>query len=154
VETQVKGVSFFAVYSIVPLLLLTGLVVLAFVAVRAQHTRARPSRGPIWAGGERYARASMQYTGSAFSALIWQPQARAVPTLPTTPLPSDLQPAAGHHVTEWFSQLTNRIIGGLLAVSTSIGNQLQGGDIRRYLAYIFLVFVIILLAFLLRQGGV
>jgi hydrogenase-4 component B len=53
------------------------------------------------------------------------------------------------YVVEWFRAFYNRLLRWLLTGSTWAGNTLQNGDIRRYLGYIFLVNIIVLVLFLL-----
>ncbi|NIV38429.1 MAG: hypothetical protein GWN58_56130, partial [Anaerolineae bacterium] len=50
-----------------------------------------------------------------------------------------------------FRQSIEAIASWLIAVAERFGNWFQGGDIRQYLGYLFVVFIIVLLVAVLWQ---
>lgn len=134
-----------------------GLIVLlpaalAFVRRRRRQLVSRP----VWTCGAHYEPEAMQFTGGALAALVWQPFARqAGPEDPAVShrqkpdyLPRRLYLSGTRFVHEYFRQGYNLAAGWLVRFSAGLGNWFQSGDIRRYLAYIFIIFfVVLLLAF-------
>ena len=111
-----------------------------------------------WNCGTPYAPAT-QYTSGALSFLLRDLFGAAHEEAPTNVpdyLParldlsrSTLYPQA---VIEFFRANYNRGIHWLLSRSQVIGETIQNRDIRRYLAYIFAVNIIVLIVFLLSKG--
>jgi hypothetical protein len=101
-------------------------------------------RRPVWAGGRDYEPASMQFTGGAFSALVWDPMAREYHHAPGTLLPTAFRVSPRRAVVEQGNRLYNAVAGRTLAVSERIGDRLAGGDVRSYLLYIFVAVVAVL----------
>jgi hydrogenase-4 component B len=139
-----------ATLSLLPLMTLVILPLLAVLAANRWRALVPPRYSAIWSGGERYLPQTMQHTGGAFSALIWEFLAQpASPPSPKGSLPATFILAERRYVPEGFNRLYNNLFDVLLRISTGVGRGLQNGDIRRYLMYIFATFVavLILLAF-------
>ncbi len=109
--------------------------------------RFRPARSsPVWVGGEPYQPQTMQYTGSALSALVWETfQKHAAARRFEEPLPTVFALAEGRYVMEQINRGYNAGIAMVLRASTWVGEHLQNGDIRMYLLYIFGAFITVLL---------
>jgi hydrogenase-4 component B len=119
--------------------------------------------GPAWTCGSPAALEHMQPTGSALYALIWQPFATESETLATRmteqqekPLPgavfdedveldpSRLELSEKHYVREVFLWVILRAVRTLQRLAQTFGDWFQPGDIRRYLTYIFITFILAL----------
>jgi NADH:ubiquinone oxidoreductase subunit 5 (subunit L)/multisubunit Na+/H+ antiporter MnhA subunit len=134
-----------------PLLLLGGLPVLLVVVLKVW----RWVRRPVWVGGEPFAPHSMQYTGGAVSALVWESVGREGGAAAEAPLPAVLQLSPRRSVVELVNRIYNGLVAGITGWSQRIGDRVQGGDIRSYLMYIFVAVMLVLavLAVLRRAGG-
>lgn len=135
--------------SMVPLrglILLPGLATVIALVWR----RYKPPRvSAVWSGGERFQPEAMQYTGSAFTFLIWEPlarQARAVAS--PGDLPAAFQVAFERVVNEPFNALYNALLTQLRQAATWLGDRVQNGDIRAYLVYILGAFILVVLTLL------
>jgi len=118
--------------STLPLLLLWLLPVL-IAGVAGTH---RWPRRPAWVGGTGYDAEQMQYTGSAFSAQIWEPIARAVDHEPPGLLPGAVRVTSRRVVVEQGNRIVNRLLRLVLRSSEGFGARVHSGDVRRYLLYI------------------
>ncbi len=128
-------------------------IILALVAVgmvRWRRTHQPVVRG-VWHGGMPV-RQTMQISSEAFSFLIWRSFADRVP----------FSKMRNKQQTRYYLSLTthwrildvfrwgyNRIIDILVNVAEQTGNYIQNGDIRRYLTYILIVFIIVMIVLLL-----
>lgn len=149
--------------SIVACFLGFGVWVLRRVRLRG-HPRVMESKTP-WNCGTPYNSFQTQYTGAALSFLIrdlfgtgWGFVSRSLPKdyLPANMVMSEGAsggtPRTSQIVLEVFRVGYNRLISWLLLVSARIEAFFQNGDIRRYLAYILIVNLIVLLFYLLYSG--
>ncbi len=140
-----KGDVHQAALSLVPAGLLVVLpLALGWIIWRLRRSRGWTS-GPIWAGGEMYDVRYMRYSGTAFSFLAWEILARRPEEIHSqSPLPAYYRVSDERAVPEFFNQLYNRIIQFTLEMSEGLGRFFQSGDIRTYLLYIFVAFLIVL----------
>jgi hypothetical protein len=146
---------------------LAGILALSIgwaLAARRGGGAARQLSGPAWTGGAEGQTPAPRWTGEAFGALVWLPFSRsdrpgsaaagaAIPRPeagagPPAYLPERHAITAARWIIDPFCWVYNRLLGGLIAVSQRLGDSVQSGDIRRYLFYIFSVFVALLLALL------
>jgi hydrogenase-4 component B len=138
-----QALGYTAVLHMLPLVVLAVLPVLLTVALRV----AGWTRRPVWAGGEPFEPAVMQYTGTAVSALVWEPIGgeRAAPAEAPLPVTFRMSPRRG--VIELTNRLVNGLVAGVTTASQRIGDRFQNGDVRSYLLYIFgaVVFVLAVL---------
>ncbi|NPA91105.1 MAG: hypothetical protein GXO55_06625 [Chloroflexi bacterium] len=150
--SEQDGLAYHASISLIPTLLLVGTVMLVGGIVWRALARARVS-DTVWAGGEPFVPRKMHYSGTAFSFLIWEVMARDPEHIkPDHPLPAYYRVTETRAVPELVNRWYNRLILLTLQTSEWVGNFVQGGDIRRYLIYIFATFLVVLLAtLLLRQ---
>lgn len=150
--------SYAAQLFMLPLLVLAVLPLTLAVLLSAR--RKLPTRGPIWTCGTLYYPETMQITGGAFAFLAWEWAGEKV----SAPVSSSElnEPAAAdrflwrlplsmtRYVREDFRRGINGIINKLLAASWRIGEWFQGGDIRAYLGYLFIAFILALIIAVLR----
>ena len=137
-------------------IMLMVVVILGVLALLLNaRRRVRRVQAP-WNGGTPFDPASMQPTSSSLSFLIRDLISLAprkfdhgLPEYLPAKLILSRSSSLPQIVVEQFRTLYNRFIHWLLNRSTGAGNALQNGDIRRYLGYIFLVNIIVLLLFLL-----
>jgi hypothetical protein len=125
--------------------------------------RYRLRRGPLWIGGDSFQPGSMQYTGSAFSSLVWLPfEKRQMPAfllrwMKAEDAPEYLpvsEPLTERRVVlELFRLGYDRSLRLLLTIAQSIGDWIQNGDIRRYLRLIFVLFVLTLVVLIMISAG-
>lgn len=128
--------------------------------------RWRRLSGELWTGGAAYQPEAMQISGSAFSYMVWSwleprkegkrpPVGEEVEQAGTSTasewLPWRLNLSEGRRVREPFRQIIDAAVGWLITTSEQFGNWFQGGDIRRYLGYLFVTFIIMLLVAVLWQ---
>jgi hydrogenase-4 component B len=137
------ALSYTAALAIWPLVALAVMPLVITLTAGVWHKQKPLLRSPVWAGGERHHPDTMQYSGSALSALVWGWLASSRPVL-EEPLPSRFKLAENRWVIEPFNYLYNLFIRVLLGISAWVGNYLQSGDIRRYLLYIFAALIIVL----------
>jgi hydrogenase-4 component B len=157
------GEGYDAALPLIPLMLLVAIPVVLTVGLRPWKWRTRK----VWVGGEPFSAKTMQYDGSALSALVWEPlskrrperadEAPAVPAAAVTeaeppimtpnPLPVDVVLSSRRVVLERSNQAYNALIAAVIKASDSFGKRVQSGDVRRYLVYI-LATVILALVFL------
>lgn len=139
-----------------PLAALLGVAV-GLLALSLALRPGRRARRPAWPWncGAPLDAATMQPTAASLSDLIRhlvtdpaRPPAGIHEYLPARFVLSE-SPIYPQAVYESFRQMYNRWIGWLLARSEGLGLAIQGGDIRRYLSYIFMANLIALLLFLL-----
>lgn len=138
--------SYRATLPTIPLLAL-AIVPPLLVAIAALLRRAgRPREyGPVWTGGEAFDPATRQYTGTALSALLWEPLSSRSPRLDAgAALPTTIHLSGRHYVVRYFSTLYDGLMRALIAFSTRFGDRFQNGDIRSYLLYIIAAFMIAL----------
>jgi len=164
-ETTV-GVTYDARLSMPALLLPVGLPLALGLGVSVLHGRRR--RGPLWNCGTAYRPESMQISGGAFSFLIWEwaggQRARSAPGSEPgaegesespgqgAPVPWRLFQSENRYVGEYFRKMMNAALIRALRAAERFGEWFQGGDIRQYLAYLFIVFVLALLVSVLWGG--
>ncbi len=145
--------------SMLPLLIL-ALVPLTLATIVGVH-RQRWKRGPLWTCGTPYRPEAMQITGGAFAFLTWEwagGQQKIAPSSPHTkeeidgnspvnedPIPWRLPLSETRYVYEYFRMLINAMVKRLTVYSKDFGNWFQGGDIRQYLVYLFVAFMLILI---------
>jgi hypothetical protein len=125
--------------------------------------RNRLRRGPLWIGGDSFQPGSMQYTGSAFSSLVWLPfEKRQMPAFLLRWLKAEGAPeylpvseplTERRVVLELFRLGYDRSLRLLLTIAQSIGDWIQNGDIRRYLRLIFVLFVLTLVVLIMISAG-
>jgi hydrogenase-4 component B len=141
---NVDGYS--AQISMLPLLTLAALP-LALAALVVGMRRGRPKRGPLWTCGTDYVPGAMQITGGAFAFLTWE-WAGEKATTPTKAehVPWRLRLSENRYAREGFRRVLNASVNRLLRVSEQFGNWFQGGDVRQYLGYLFIVFILALIA--------
>jgi hydrogenase-4 component B len=147
---------------VIPLVLLVVVPVLLTLLLRARRWVSRP----VWVGGVTFRPETMQYTGSALSALLWEPVSRrdlaadpaADPvSLNAPPGASGVPVGAGHSpfraelpvshrrtLLEVASLVYNKVVRRTLAASEWFGSRLQGGDVRGYLLYILATVILVL----------
>jgi hypothetical protein len=101
----------------------------------------------------------MQISGSAFSYMVWswlekqkernqKPGGKRAETEAPAPrpwLPWRLPISEGRRVREPFRQGIEAVASWLVAIAERFGNWFQGGDIRQYLGYLFVIFIVVLL---------
>jgi formate hydrogenlyase subunit 3/multisubunit Na+/H+ antiporter MnhD subunit len=133
-------VPYRAALPVLPLILLCLLPVVLLLLLRWGGWERRP----VWAGGQPFAPDRMEYTGGAFSALVWEPVAREHHMIHGTPLPTAFRVSPRRVVVEQGNRLYNCLVRVVLQVSERIGRSLANGDIRSYLLYIFSAVVAVL----------
>jgi hypothetical protein len=67
-------------------------------------------------------------------------------------MPWRLMVTQTRYVREFFRRAIDGTLERLLSVSQYVGDWFQAGDIRQYLAYLFVAFVIALILFVMRTG--
>jgi hydrogenase-4 component B len=146
-----------AILPMLPLLLLVGSAIGLTALLRAW----RWTRRPVWVGGTKFEPDTMQYAGNALSALLWEPisrlrEATEVPGPPAGQAPQEDPDSAILYSEElrlsprrWVPELTNylynRLVSGIVAASDWCSSQLQDGDVRSYLLYMFLIVLLVLI---------
>lgn len=155
----VAEISQLAIY---PVLLMAIFGVIGLIGGNAfsrKHRTIYPASP--WHGGEAYTPQTMQYTGAALSSLIrgTVPLGRSLPEKDDAPdyLPARIDLSRSRDYpqveVEFFRVGYNRIIAWSLEKSRQAGELIQNGDLRRYVFYIFLSNVVVLLLFLWLGGG-
>ncbi len=150
--------AYHATLPIMPLLLLVGSVIGLTGLLRAW----RWTRRPVWVGGAKLDPATMQYSGNALSALLWEPLSRrkpsnpsAVPVVPedrptqedrgpAMPYQEELRLSPGRSLPELANYLHNRLISRIITSSYRSGERLQNGDVRSYLLYMLVILLLVL----------
>jgi len=102
------------------------------------------TRRPVWAGGEAFQPRTMQYTGGAFSSLVWELVAGPPGASPGAPLPASFRLSGRLAVVEQANRLVNGLVTRVTTASQRAGDRVQDGDIRNYLLYIFGVVMVVL----------
>lgn len=130
-------------------LLLAPATIAAAAAMSIAAIRRRtdwPEMSAAWTCGTAYDPEAMQITGGAFSFLIWASIGGVKEdTLSSCePLPSRLAQSSERYVTEYFRKVYDIILAALIKGSDFVGNWVQGGDVRRYLSYILIAFLVVL----------
>lgn len=140
--------------SMVPLLILVTLPFVLALLLRLRvrvrdrrrrrvHTRTR-TPPPVWTCGTDYHPETMQITGGAFSFMTWEwAQADRSEPAPGR-IPWRLKLSANRSVREPFRRALDVALGKLSAASGRFGDWFQGGDIRQYLAYLFVAVILAL----------
>jgi hydrogenase-4 component B len=138
-----------------PLLLLTG----SAIGLTALLQAWRWTRRPVWAGGTALDRDSLQYSGNALSALLWEPMSRRRPHRAAVedgllteekghgaagPYREELPLSPRRSVPELANYACNRLVWRIAAVSKGFGNRFQNGDVRSYLLYMFMIVLLVL----------
>jgi len=146
-----------ATLPILPLLLLVGSAIGLTVLLRAW----RWTRRPVWVGGTALDPSTMQYSGNALSALLWEPMSRwrqpgpVAPGIPdalparedrgsAAPYQEDLPLSPRRSVLELANYSYNRLVSRIVAVSDRFGNRFQNGDVRSYLLYMLVIVLLVL----------
>jgi hydrogenase-4 component B len=134
--------------AMVPLLVLLVLPFVLVLLLRLRvrlRTRTRPrSRPSVWTCGTDYHAQTMQITSGAFSSMIWEwTQANRSEPAPRA-IPWRLKLSADRFVREPFRHALDAALGKLGAASSWFGDWFQGGDIRQYLAYLFVAVILAL----------
>lgn len=140
--------------------LAAGLMILGFGTVIAFNPRRSIRKPEIpWNCGTPLAQESMQPTGAGLSELLRRLlgiSPKRVRRLPPEYLPARLVLSKStefpQDVIELFRASDNWLIHFLLTRSERLGRYLQNRDIRRYLAYILITNVTVLILFLLLGG--
>jgi hydrogenase-4 component B len=128
----------------VPMLPLAMLCVIPAVLVVALRW-AGWVRRPAWAGGREFEPGRMQFTGGAFSALVWDAVAQELDEgSPGIPLPTVFRVSRRRAVVERGNQLYNAVVRGTLMTCERLGARFAGGDVRSYLLSIFVAVVSVL----------
>lgn len=135
----------------------TAAVVIA--ALRPMNRRGAVRVPPeTWNGGTPYAQTTMQYTGAGLSFLL-RDSISAVASSPATEndyLPSRLtlsdSEAYPQAVVEVFRERYNRLADWVVTRSERFGLYLHNRDLGRYLLYILIANVVVMVLFLLVRG--
>jgi hydrogenase-4 component B len=136
-----------------PLLALAALPLLLAALATMRHRRGR-KRGPLWNCGADYRPGAMQITGGAFAFLSWVWASGPVPAPSQAErVPWRLRLSQNRYVREDFRRALDSAVQRLLGFSERFGAWFQGGDIRRYLGYLFIVFILALIVSALWQGN-
>lgn len=117
---------------------------LAFL-VAARNRPASPRS--VWTGGATYRPEQMQITGSAFAALVWGRFARRWALegdLSASSIPWRISLSASYFIPDHFRRFFAGLSARLVAGAHYLSNRIQSGDIRWYLAYLFLAFLMLL----------
>ncbi len=158
-QTRLSNRIILAIFLIVLGSVIAGIWLRRALAARKQAAHLVPP----WLGGVPYDSTRMQYTGAAFASLIWKPfESKARSRTPGSPaavdgrngkfLPFQETVKQGRSVAEFTRLVYDYLIERLLALCETIGLKVQPGDIRVYLQYIFMLFIVILLFLLLTVG--
>jgi NADH:ubiquinone oxidoreductase subunit 5 (subunit L)/multisubunit Na+/H+ antiporter MnhA subunit len=139
--------------------LLVGLGLPAALGLVLSWRRQRLT-GELWTGGTAYRPEAMQISGSAFSYMVWswlevrkgRPRRESGEEAGLSGaaatgewLPWRLPLSQNRRVREPFRQAIDGAVMWLITTVERFGNWFQGGDIRQYLSYLFVTFVIVLL---------
>ncbi len=156
--THLGSGVYHATLPIAPLLLLAGLAVGLTVLLRAW----RWTRRPVWVGGTELDPATMQYSGNAVSALLWEPmtgrrrrstaavsgrlddRAAEPGDRPGMPYPDELRLSPRRSVPEFANFASNRLISRVVSWSYRVGGAIQNGDVRSYLFYMLVIVLLVL----------
>jgi hydrogenase-4 component B len=154
---ETEGPVYTARLFILPLLVLAALPLALGILVSMR--RGRRTRGPLWTCGTAYRPEAMQITGGAFAFLTWEWAGEKGETSSGAGMLSEgdripwrLSLSETRHVREGFRRIINAAVNWLLRASGRFGDWFQGGDIRQYLGYLFVVFILALLASVVWQG--
>lgn len=143
--------------SMLPFLILAALPFLLAILITAR--RKLLTRGPVWSCGSSYHPETMQITGGAFAFLTWEWAGEKTSTPSTTEehVPDDVERFPWHlplsktrYVREDFRRALNGVINKLLLAAGRFGEWFQGGDIRGYLGYLFVAFILALILSVVR----
>lgn len=148
---SIAGLSSLDIQTMLTILVILGILTLLLNTGRRVHRVQTP-----WNCGTPFDPHTMQPTSSSLSFLVrdllsLKPGKSSRPLSEYLPAKFILSRSTSlpQIVVEQFRSHYNRFIHWLLNLSTNAGNALQNGDIRRYLGYIFLVNIIVLVLFLL-----
>jgi hydrogenase-4 component B len=131
-----------AAVPMLPLVLLCVIPVMLVVALRWFGCVRRPA----WAGGGEFEAGPMQFTGGAFSSLVWDAVAQDVADDDgvSSPLPTMFRVSRRRAVVERGNLIYNAVVRRTLATCERLGVLLAGGDVRGYLLSIFVAVVAVL----------
>lgn len=150
--------QYHATLPMLPLLLLVGSAIGLTTLLQAW----RWTRRPVWVGGTILDPNTMQYSGNALSALLWEPMSRRrlpsaseasdTPDCPAEqgdrgsamPFQEKLHLSEGRSVLELANFSCNRLVSRIVAVSQWFGDRFQNGDVRSYLLYMFVIVLLVL----------
>jgi len=155
---DVQTGTYHAKLPITPLLLLVGSAAVLTALLRTW----RWARRPVWVGGTELDPATMQYSGNAVSALLWEQISRWRRSGPTAPsgyvedlsrqrdrpakqFREEVRLSPRRSVPDLANLALNRLISRIISASYRIGNRLQNGDVRSYLAYMLVVVLLVLI---------
>lgn len=110
-------------------------------------------RRPVWVGGTAHEAVEMQYTGSAFSASLWEPIARVREGAPSGFLPATVRVTSRRVVVEQGNRAVNVLLRWIGTGSERFGSWVHSGDVRRYLLYIAVAVAVGLLIAILYPVG-
>ena len=143
-------------------LIVAALILIALLAILPILAGAlkRPRRGGFWQGGvaDDLSLDQVRETSAALSYLIRRQLSPPVaPTHQKTPaylpdvfvMAEGSSPEARQTVVEWFRAAYNRLIHLTFESSHRFAETVQNGDIRRYMAYILVVYLVLLLLFMM-----
>jgi hydrogenase-4 component B len=138
--------------SMLPFVLLAGLPLA--LALLVGTSRKPHVLGSPWTCATSHSPEAMQITGGAFAFLTWAwAGGQAGPAAGgRSPMPWRLMVTQTRYVREFFRRAIDGTLERLLSVSQYVGDWFQAGDIRQYLAYLFVAFVIALILFVMRTG--
>jgi hydrogenase-4 component B len=157
--------QYHATLLILPLLALVGSAIGLTALLRAW----RWTRRPVWVGGTTFDPNTMQYSGNAVSALLWEPISRrrlpnpsAASDIPdgvprqedhgsAVPYLEELHLSPRRSVLELANYSYNRLISRIVEVSARFGNRFQNGDVRSYLLYMFVIVLLVLTVLAVAQ---
>jgi hydrogenase-4 component B len=157
--------QYHATLPILPLLVLVG----SAIGLTALLGAWRWTRRPVWVGGTTLDPTTMQYSGNALSALLWEPISRQRPL--SRPAASDvpddapkreddgsampyleeLQLSPRRSVPELANYSYNRVFSRIVGASARFGNRFQNGDVRSYLLYMFAIVLLVIIALAIAQ---
>jgi NADH:ubiquinone oxidoreductase subunit 5 (subunit L)/multisubunit Na+/H+ antiporter MnhA subunit len=145
--------TYSAQVSMLPLLALAAPPLLLAALTTMRHRRGR-KRGPLWNCGADYYPEAMQITGGAFAFLSWEWASGPAPAPSQAErIPWRLRLSQNRYVREDFRRALDSAVQRLLGASERFGAWFQGGDIRPYLGYLFIVFILALVVSALWQGN-
>jgi len=142
----------------IPLVVLIAVILVFLVKLFKSSKKQKLQPAMPWNCGTPFAPDSMQHTGASLSFLIRDSVASQPAPVFDKHEAQDYLPAHFNLsksaypqiVVEIFRLSYNRLINRLVSYSDRIGNIVQNGDIRRYLLYILIVNIVVLLLFLVR----
>jgi hydrogenase-4 component B len=122
---------------------------IGFIALRALpfFKKILPQRkGPVWTGGTIFNPEQMQYSGTALTSSAWQPFQTSKNGEKKSNLAYMIELTGSRRIFGVFSMTYDRLVSFIMRISQGVGDWFQNGDIRRYLIYILIIFIIVLLS--------